>query len=53
MSIVKFSPTETLKRLLQATQEPVERSKTPPDDSEIAAKPLAKIQAMKARRSSE
>lgn len=53
MSIVKFSRTETLKRLLQATQEPVERSKTAPDYSEIAAKLLAKIQAMKARRSSE
>jgi hypothetical protein len=53
MSIVKFTRTEILKQLLQATEEPVERSKTPPDYSEIAAKLLAKIQAMKARRSSE
>jgi hypothetical protein len=53
MSIVKFTRTETLKQLLQAAKEPVERSKTPPDYSEIAAKLLAKIQAMKARRSSK
>jgi hypothetical protein len=53
MSIVKFTRTETLKQLLQAAQEPVERSKTPPDYSEIAAKLLAKIQAVKAGRSSE
>ena len=53
MSIAQFSRTETLKQFLHGAVELVETSTTLPDNSEIAAKFLAKIQVMKAGRSSE